>query len=48
MFPRLYVSALRKMSKLNQTSLGAIVNNQYISKILAELDWSEQSQIQEH
>ncbi len=42
-----YASALRKMRKLKQTSSCAIFTNQYI-EILAELDWTEQTKIQEY
>jgi len=43
----LYASALRKMRKLKQTASCAVFTNQYI-EILAELDWTEQTKIQEY
>ncbi len=42
-----YASALRKMRKLKQTSSCAVFTNQY-TEIIAELDWTEQTKIQEY
>lgn len=45
--PDQYVSAIRKMRKLKQTGSCAVFTNQF-SELLAELDWTEQTKIQEY
>ncbi|PPR08208.1 hypothetical protein CVT24_001372, partial [Panaeolus cyanescens] len=45
--PDQYASAIRKMRKLRQTGSCAAFTNQY-AELLAELDWSEQTKIQEY
>ncbi|KJA23727.1 hypothetical protein HYPSUDRAFT_108070, partial [Hypholoma sublateritium FD-334 SS-4] len=42
-----YASALRKIRKLRQSSSCAVYTNQFI-EILAKLDWTEQTKIQEY